>query len=330
MKKITALLMALVMILSFAACGEKANENELSTGENQSTFNEAGQPTTEAPKAVALASGEWDNNLGKFAVALTGAELFDDEEGVKAIRVYLDFTNKADSYTTSFTDEKNDVILMQGEEELDETDAPYGEDVAEYGNHKRNVRPGVTIRCIYQFALKEETGTVKFTLTAKRQENAVITYDFDLAALPGAPAEALVVKEIAAPDFNNGWPESGAITDYYSGQAQHNLVIKNAEFVDGTRDTKLIRVYFDFTNNKDEATDLFDAVDLRIFQDGIQLEEGQANELSESDLAFSRDVEAGQTVSVSNVYVLISDSPVEVEANDIWDDMGLAKVFTVG
>ena len=330
MKKIIALLMALVMLLSFAACGEKANENEQTSGENQSTLNEAGQPTTEAPKATALASGEWNNNLGKFAVALTGAELFDDEDGAKAIRVYLDFTNKADSYTTSFTDEKNDVILMQGEEELDETDAPYGEDVAEYGNHKRNVRPGVTIRCIYQFALVEETGTVNFTLTAKNQENAVITYDFDLAALPGAPAEAFVAKEIAAPDFNNGWPESGAITDYYSGQAQHNLVIKNAEFVDGENDTKLIRVYFDFTNNKDEATDLFDAVDLRIFQDGIQLVEGMAIELSESDLAFSRDVEAGQTVTVSNVYVLISDSPVEVEANVIWDDMCIAKQFTVG
>ena len=140
---------------------------------------------------------------------------------------------QADSYTTSFTDEKNDVILMQGEEELDETDAPYGEDVAEYGNHKRNIRPGVTIRCIYQYALKAETGTVNFTLTAKNQENPVITYDFDLAALPGAPAEAFVAKEIAAPDFNNGWPESGEIKDYYSGQAQHNLVIKNAEFVDG-------------------------------------------------------------------------------------------------
>lgn len=328
MKKIIALMLALVMLLCFAACGKDPVDNN-PDGENQSAGSEENQQTTEAAKPAGFATGEWENNLGKFAVALTGAELFDDEDGAKAIRVYLDFTNKADSYTTSFTDEKNDVILMQGEEELDETDAPYGEDVAEYGNHKRNVRPGVTIRCIYQFALKEETGTVKFTLTAKNQENAVITYDFDIAALPGAPAEAFVAKEIAAPDFNNGWPESGEIKDYYSGQAQHNLVIKNAEFVDGTRDTKLIRVYFDFTNNKDEATDLFDAVDLRIFQDGIQLEEGQANELCESDLAFSRDVEAGQTVSVSNVYVLISDSPVEVEANDIWDDMGLAKVFTV-
>lgn len=328
MKKIIALMLALVMLLSFAACGKDPVDNN-PDGEKQSAGSEENQQTTEAAKPAGLATGEWANKTGKFAVALTGAELFEDEDGAKAIRVYLDFTNKADSYTTSFTDEKNDVILMQGEEELDETDAPYGEDVAEYGNHKRNVRPGVTIRCIYQFALKEETGTGKFTLTAKNQENAVITYDFDLAALPGAPAEAFVAKEIAAPDFNNGWPESGEIKDYYSGQAQHNLVIKNAEFVDGVNDTKLIRVYFDFTNNKDEATDLFDAVDLRIFQDGIQLEEGQANELCESDLAFSRDVEAGQTVSVSNVYVLISDSPVEVEANDIWDDMGLAKVFPV-
>ena len=329
MKKLTAILLSLVMLVSFASCGNNSNDPATPDDGNQTAVDNNNQ-STETPAPSGLATGEWENNLGKFAVALVGAELFDDEDGAKAVRVYLDFTNKADSYTTSFTDEKNDVILVQGEEELDETDAPYGEDVAEYGNHKRNVRPGVTIRCIYQFALKEETGTVKFTLTAKNQENAVITYDFDLAALPGAPAEAFVAKEIAAPDFNNGWPESGEIKDYYSGQAQHNLVIKNAEFVDGTRDTKLIRVYYEFTNNKDEATDLFDAVDLRIFQDGIQLVEGQANELCESDLAFSKDVEAGQTVTVSNVYILISDSPVEVEANDIWDDMGIAKQFTVG
>ncbi len=328
MKKIIALMLAFVMLLSFAACGKDPVDNN-PDGEKQSAGSEENQQTTEAAKPAGLATGEWENNLGKFAVALVGAELFNDEDGAKAIRVYLDFTNKADSYTTSFTDEKNDVILMQGEEELDETDAPYGEDVAEYGNHKRNVRPGVTIRCIYQFALKEETGTVNFSLTAKNQENAVITYDFDLAALPGAPAEAFVAKEIAAPDFNNGWAESGKITDYYKKDVQHDFVIKNAEFVAGVRDTKLIRVYFEFTNNDATAKDLFRAIDLRIFQDGIQLVEGQSDVLCDSDLAFTNNVEPGQTVTVSNTYILLSDSPVEVEANDIWDDMGLAKVFTV-
>lgn len=324
MKKILAIMLALVMLLTLAACGGNKDNN----GGETPSGNDAEQ-TTEAPKDTSLAKGEWSNKSGAFALALVGAELFDDEDGEKAIRVYFDFTNKESSYTTSFTDEKNDITLTQNGEELDDTRAVYGEDVAEVENHKKNVRPGVTIRCIGEYVLNAETGKVALEVTAHNTDNAVLTYELDLAALPGAPKEAFVAKEIAAPDFNNGWPESGQIAHYYTGKGMHNFAIKNAEFVDGTKDTKLIRVFFEFTNNTEDATDLFDAIDLRIFQDGIQLLEGQSAQLCETDLAFSRDVEPGQTVTVSNVYILTSDSPVEVEANDIWNDTGVAKQFKV-
>lgn len=323
MKKILAVILALVMLLTLAACGGSKDNN------GDETPSDGTEQTTDAPKVTGLATGEWENNEGSFAVALVGAELFDDEDGAKAIRVYIDFTNKESSYTTSFADEKDEVTLTQNGEELDDTYAVYGEDVAEVDNYKKNIRPGVTIRCAYEYALKAETGKVGFELTAKRRDAPVITYEFDLASLPGAPKEAFVAKEIAAPDFNNGWPESGQIAHYYTGKGMHDFTIKNAEFVDGTRDTKLIRVFFEFTNNTEDATDLFDAIDLRIFQDGIQLLEGQSAQLCETDLAFSNDVEPGQTVTVSNVYILTSDSPVEVEANDIWNDTGVAKQFKV-
>ena len=324
MKKILAIMLALVMLLTLAACGGNKDDN----GGETPSGNDAEQ-TTETPKDTSLAKGEWSNKSGAFALALVGAELFDDEDGEKAIRVYFDFTNKESSYTTSFTDEKRDIILTQNGEELDYTRAVYGEDVAEVENHKKNVRPGVTIRCVGEYALNAETGKVALEVTAKNTDNAVITYEFDLAALPGAPKEAFVAKKIAAPDFNNGWAESGTITDYYKKDVKNGFAIKNAEFVDGVRDTKLIRVYFEFTNNREDSTDLFKSVDLRVYQDGIQLVEGQSNELCDSDLAFSNTVEPGQTVTVSNTYILTSDSPVEVEAYDTWEDSGLAKQFKV-
>ena len=96
---------------------------------------------------------------------------------------------------------------------------------------------------------------------------------------------------------------------------------KNKAYCKGT--------YFDFTNNDTEAEDFFDSCDIMVFQDGIQLEEGQANELCDTDMAFSKDVDAGATVTISNVYILTSDSPVEVEINDIWEDTGIAKQFIV-
>jgi len=327
MKKIIALLMAIMLVLSLAACG--GNEEETTVPVDETTA--AAEETTAAEDVgtAALANGEWVNNAGKFAVALVGAELFNDEDGAKAIRVYLDFTNKEDSYTTTFSDETQDIVFIQNGEELNETNAVYGEDVAEFGNQKKNIRPGVTIRVIKEFALNAETGSVDFEFTAKRQDGATLTYTFDVTALPGAPEEAFTAKTIAAPDFNAGWPESGKVTDYYNRDAKHDVVIKNAEFVDGTRDTKLIRVYFDFTNNDTEAEDFFDACDIMVFQDGIQLEEGQANELCDTDMAFSKDVDAGATVTISNVYILTSDSPVEVEINDIWEDTGIAKQFIV-
>ena len=320
MKRLLALMLALVMVFALAACGNNGGEEPSNGGEGTST---------DAPKDTSLAKGEWSNKSGAFAVALMGAELFTDEDGAKAIRVYYDFTNKESSYTTCFAAEKDEVTLTQNGAEIDDTRAVYGEDVAEVENHTKNIRPGVTIRCIGEYALAEETGKVAFELTAKNQDAPVITYEFDLAALPGAP-EALAVKAIEAPDFNNGWPESGQIAHYYSGQGMHNFAIKNAEFVDGTKETKLIRVFFEFTNNTDDDTDLFDAIDLRVFQDGIQLEEGQSAQLCDTDLAFSKDVAPGETVTVSNVYILTSDSPVEVEANDIWNDSGVAKQFKVG
>lgn len=324
MKKILAIMLALVMLLTLAACGGNKDNN----GGKTPSGNDAEQ-TTDAPKDTSLAKGEWSNKSGAFALALVGAELFDDEDGEKAIRVYFDFTNKESSYTTSFTDEKNDITLTQNGEELDDTRAVYGEDVAEVENHKKNVRPGVTIRCVGEYVLNAETGKVALEVTAHNTDNAVLTYELDLAALPGAPKEAFVAKEIAAPDFNNGWAESGTITDYYKRDVKNGFAIKNAEFVDGVRDTKLIRVYFEFTNNREDSTDLFKSVDLRVYQDGIQLVEGQSNELCDSDLAFSNTVEPGQTVTVSNTYILTSDSPVEVEAYDTWQDSGLAKQFKV-
>lgn len=333
MKKIIALLMALSMLCLFASCG--GNDTEETTVPGQTSANgevvsgEGSEDDATVSTEQYIAAGEWTNKTGAFLLGIVGAELFDDEDGVKAIRVYLDFTDKEGSYTTTYADEKLDVVLVQNETELDKTSAVYGEDVAEYGNNILNIRPGTTIRVIEEYALASETDTVKFTFTAPNQDKDILTYDFDVTALPGAPEKALEIKTIDAPAFTEGWAESGKCSDYYDDEIQHEVAIKNAEFVEGSKGEKLIRVYFDFTNNSDEATDMLKACEVRLFQDGIQLKEGQAKEVIDEERAIYDDSESGVQVSVANSYILISDSPVEVEIYDTWNDSGLAKVFPV-
>lgn len=335
MKKWIALFMTLMIVVAFSACGGKDEKEPTSADGNTSTeasVTDAQQETTLPDEPAAddsLAKAAWSNKTGSFELRVVGASLFDDEDGEKSIRVYLDFTNMQDSYTTSYADEKKDVVLTQDGVELDDTDAVYGEDVTEYGNDKRNIRPGVTIRVIEQYTLVSETAAVKFVFTAPNQDADIIHIELDPATLPGAPAEALTAEPIAAPDFNAGWPESGKCTDYYDREVQHDVAILDAQFVESVREEKLIRVSFTFTNNGDDETELFEACDLRVFQDGIQLAEGQAKEVTDSDRLFYDDADPGQSVTVSNTYILLSDSPVEVEVNDTWADSGMAKLFAV-
>lgn len=347
MKKFLALLTALSLLFAFSSCGEKeegsttaATDNETTQAKEETTANtetpseNEETPTTESPAPelpdlTGLAVGEWANKEGSFAAAVKGAELFDDEDGAKAIRIYIDFLNKAGSYTTSYADEIDDVVLTQNDEDLSYTYAVFGEDVAEFGNDLKNIRPGVTIRVVEEYALSEETGTVKFALGAPNQDNDVLSYEFDLTALPGAP-ETFTPAPIKAPSFNMGLPDSGKVTDYYDDEVQHDVTIANAEFVESRDDEKLIRVTFNFTNNSTEAIDISRACDIRIFQDGIQLEESSAKDVSDAERIYFDACEPGATVTVANSYELISDSPVEVEVYDTWNDAGLAKLFTVG
>ena len=63
MKKILALLMAIMLVLSLAACGGNTEETTAPAGEETTAAEDVG--------TAALANGEWVNNAGKFAVAGT-------------------------------------------------------------------------------------------------------------------------------------------------------------------------------------------------------------------------------------------------------------------
>jgi len=307
MKKIIALLLAALMIFTFAACGEK---------ENGGDTNKGGETTTKAPEIQALAKGQLTNKAGDYEYRIMGTELFDDEDGEKALRIYIDFENKTADYTTTAHDVLAEEIATQNGEELDMARAPYEVELKEVDHYNSRVRPGHTIRFVREFELEETTGTVNYKLVGRNATSNpvdVLSYDIDLAKLAGAPKEALKVKTVADPQWNKGWPTTATFRD---GMGEISNI--TSEFVDGDEGEKLIRVYFDVTNKSDDSVYINRLAEISAYQDGIELlESGAANYIPE-DGNYNSSVDAGATVRASVVYELTSTSTVEFEIYDIY------------
>ncbi|MDO4733446.1 MAG: DUF5067 domain-containing protein [Bacillota bacterium] len=312
MKKILAIFLILCMSLTLFSCGttEVAVEDPV-----------VPEPVPEVVEDAGLATAAWSNKSGDFVLTVVGAEKFIDSDGDDALRIYYDFTNKT-TYTTSLVDEILDEIYSQGGVELEYTFTNYGEGVPEEYNRMLNIRPGVSIRCINELKLQSEEA-VSMVCEAPNLDEPILEYEFDLAALPGVPAEGLPMATVAEPEWIASWPSSGTYDEEY------HVAITSSEFTEDLDGEKLLRVYIDFTNNSSEADSFGYAIyELRAFQDGVQLEMGQVSsdkKVPESANYYT-DVEPGQTISVAAEFELISESPIEIEVHDPWTDGGLGLI----
>jgi len=307
MKKIIALLLAVLMVLSFAACGKKEDGGETTKG---------GETTTKAPEIQALAKGQLTNKAGDYEYRIMGTELFDDENGEKAIRLYIDFENKTADYTTTAHDVLAEEIVTQNGEELDMARAPYEVELKEVDHYNSRVRPGHTIRFVREFKLEATTGTVNYKLVGRNATSNpvdVLSYDIDLAKPAGAPKEALKVKTVADPQWNKGWATSADLRN-----SEASVANITSEFIDGDNGEKLVRVYFDFTNKTADSIYINRYAEISAYQDGIELLESGAGNYIPEDGNYNSSVDAGATVRASVVYELTSTSTVEFEIYDIY------------
>lgn len=296
MKKLLSLIMALLLSLSLCACGggEEGGGSE--------------PPAEEGTEAIA--SAQWSNKTGSLTLDVVGAETFTDSYGQNAIRVYYDFTNNTE-LTVHLADELDNPVFTQDGTELQDTTCEV--DLPESYNDFCSIRPGVTIRCIHEYALISESPvTVSLTATYSDEDGELMNFELDPANLPGAPAEPLAIEPITDPVWIKDLPSEGVYHDDFY------VAILSAEVVGDE-----VHATFSYTNNSDMAVCFGYAVyDCFACQDGYELEQSE-------DFAYWEDIPAGETVEFTVTYQLISDSPVEIEVFDPWSDGGIGMIVNV-
>lgn len=283
------------------------------------------EPEAETEAAPAASTGVLaEADLGKYHVAVVGVEEFTDASDAPAVRLYYDFTNNSDDRTGGSD------ISVEGKQsgiELVSTYAMSQDDVPEYGNSSLYVYPGVTIRCIREFSYNPEAGgTIVFTLEDYWASDETLTVEVDATNLPGAPAEPLEITPITDPNCTDGWATEGEYDDCYFKLLDFEVVE-----ADSYSDCEqVIRFYFEYTNNTDEAESAWWNSNFTAYQDGIQLSSDSADDRVDSDDMYSEDIEPGETATCSVCFGLRSDSPVELMLIDTWDDIYIGQRCDLG
>ena len=118
--------------------------------------------------------------------------------------------------------------------------------------------------------------------------------------------------------------DTGAVGSY-------DVKIGDCSFGEDYEGNKMIVVNYDFTNNSDEAIMPLVAVNMKAFQDGVELEYAIAMDASVYDAGIGqKEVKPGASITgCQNAYVLTSSSPVEIEVGELMGDPVLFKTFDV-
>ena len=122
MKKILAMLLALVMVLSLAACSVEKAPEETKAPETQAPAVNNDPVETQAPEAEKVEISLWTYPIGNWVDEATVASLIADFNAVYpniTVKVeYLDYTNGDDKVNTAIEGNQAPDIIMEGPERL--------------------------------------------------------------------------------------------------------------------------------------------------------------------------------------------------------------------
>ena len=160
MKRLFALLMAALMLLSLAACGGTPDKTDAKDGGD----------------AVDMTHQENEGDLGDYHIKFTGFELAKDYEDNDALLVRYEFTNNSEDTTSAGV--ALYVKAFQNGVELEHAflTEDYGAD-----NEMKEIRPGTTLEITEAF-LVTDTTAVEFEATeliSLSDDMVVATYEFN-------------------------------------------------------------------------------------------------------------------------------------------------------
>lgn len=340
MKKILALLLALVMLLSLTACGGEKNPAE-EPADDEPAASDTEDPAPAEEEEDALPSHEFDYDMGVGLVAISGAEMAVDGDGNSFLRVYYDYTNTSDSAENQDPDYCVQFIKAEQDgHEVEEFYLGYGDsaEIPEDNDTTMSIQPGITVRRSELFEIDPEGGIVSLTITLIQgswmyTEDQLDTFvvELDPADLPGAPAEALPEPLIEDPTYVEGWDTEGQEDNEYTG---YRVALHEEYDVFEYDEEYYVRVYMTYTNTGSEVWSPALTLPINAYQDGISLELEDTYFMDdecivETDAPFMEDAETGEEIECSAVFALKTMSPVEVAIENSDYDVYVGACYDV-
>lgn len=331
MKKLFAILLALAMVLSLAACGGGGGE-ETTAPKDETTAPPA--VTDPVPEGMSYTFTQY----GNAKITILGAEFTKTDYDEDVLRIYYDYTNTSDtacrqcpSYALMFESVTQDGNDLGGPTYFSASSANA---VPEDLQYDCLVQPGLTSRQTMLFKCDPNGGVVDISCyimigswVYDPAATECFTFQIDPKDLPEVP-EPLEMAPILEPTYAAGLPTSG-VND---GSDDSEISIDGWELTKGEDGEDVLRVMLTVTNNGEDAMMPMNITGgVEAYQDGLGLMWFSTwhLEATEADEAYEEDLEPGETVKCNALFQLRNNHPVEIVIEDLNVQMRLGTICDI-
>ena len=338
MKKLLALLLALVMVLGLFACGKKEETPEQEDGNNPAAVESTPvEEPSQAPEPEPL-SHEF-TQYGNGKIKIVGAEFTQNDYGDDLLRIYYDYTNTDDTANGHYLNTALDFVGITQDGNACDTYTASSDDyfiVPEDLNDTYYIQPGCTNRNTILVECDPNGGTVTVSCylmigswVYNADEIEPFEFEIDTKDLMGAP-EAFVLPAIADPKYTANMSASGPLD--YPMDAQ--VSIDGLELTQDYDGQDILRVNLTVTNNGDEALTPAQMCLTELYQDGVSLPWASTWDMDDDDItaadeAYEEDLYPGETVQCSALFYPRNQNPVEAVIENVNSDLRLGTRFDV-